>query len=217
MIPTLQVGDHIFVNKFIYGVRIPWTKIKFGMNYRKPQRGEVIVFIYPASRKDEEQKDFIKRIVAVEGDTVELRDNHVIVNGKVVERVALPGDGYGGQECSYDDYSEEIARWEHRTCEAWQESVPGHQYVTYYERGSIGRAWPPHVVEPGTVWVMGDNRDNSHDSRYWGAVPFENIKGKAMIIWFSIGQQLPSDLPLIGPVASWLRAVRYDRFFHFVN
>src|SRR3954451_13704398 len=68
MIPTLQVGDHILVNKFIYGVRVPFTKVKFGTSYRKPRRGEVIVFIYPK----EEDKDFIKRIVAVEGDTVEI-------------------------------------------------------------------------------------------------------------------------------------------------
>ena len=77
MIPTLQVGDHIFVNKFIYGIRIPFTNIKFGMGYRKPKRGEVIVFIYPK----EPDKDFIKRIVGIEGDTVEIRDGQAIVNG----------------------------------------------------------------------------------------------------------------------------------------
>ena len=80
MIPTLQVGDHIFVNKFIYGVRVPFTNIKFGMEFRKPKRGEVIVFIYPV----EPDKDFIKRIVAVEGDTVEMHDDQLVVNGKPV-------------------------------------------------------------------------------------------------------------------------------------
>ena len=78
MYPTLEIGDHIFVNKFIYGVRIPWTNIKFGSSFASRKRGEVIVFIYPC----EPDKDFIKRIVAIEGDTVEVRGNMVYVNGK---------------------------------------------------------------------------------------------------------------------------------------
>src|SRR4051794_541892 len=109
MIPTLQVGDHIFVNKFIYGVRVPFTNIKFGMEYRKPKRGEVIVFIYPK----EPDKDFIKRIVAIEGDTVEVRDNQVFINGVGVPRSHVEGD------CRYEDFVEDTARWEERRCEAW--------------------------------------------------------------------------------------------------
>ncbi|HEX9103356.1 MAG TPA: signal peptidase I [Polyangia bacterium] len=108
MIPTLQVGDHIFVNKFIYGVRVPFTNIKFGMEYRKPQRGEVIVFIYPK----EPDKDFIKRIVAVEGDTVEVRDDVVYINGGAVSRQKLPG------ECRYHDFDEQDDRWVERSCAA---------------------------------------------------------------------------------------------------
>src|SRR5262249_24079637 len=126
MIPTLQVGDHIFVNKFIYGVRVPWTNIKVGMGIRKPKRGEVIVFKFP---KDQE-KDFIKRIVAVEGDTVEIRDNVVWVNGQPTERV------HDTQaRCEYEDYAEETGRWDHRRCDAWRETMGEHTYQTIFDRG----------------------------------------------------------------------------------
>jgi signal peptidase I len=195
MIPTLQVGDHIFVNKFLYGVRIPWTNIKIGSDYRKPRRGEVIVFIYPK----EPDKDFIKRIVAVEGDTVEIRDNAVVVNGQPVARHHVDG------ECEYTDYKEDQERWVQEQCDEWDESVPAADYQTYYNRHGEVRSWPAVRVPPGSVFVMGDNRDNSHDSRYWGTVPFELIKGKAMIIWWSNGDP------------GGLRGVRLRRMFHLVQ
>src|SRR5258706_3175063 len=150
MIPTLQVGDHIFVNKFLYGVRIPWTNIKIGSDYRKPRRGEVIVFIYPK----EPDKDFIKRIVAVEGDTVEIRDNAVVVNGQPVARSHIDG------ECEYTDFDEEQERWVQKRCEEWDERVPGADYRTFYTRHGDAHSWPPVHVPPGAVFVMGDNRDN---------------------------------------------------------
>jgi len=175
MIPTLQVGDHIFVNKFIYGVRVPFTNIKFGMEYRKPRRGEVIVFIYPK----EPDKDFIKRIVAIEGDTVEVRDNQIFINGVGVPRSHVDGD------CKYEDFVEDTARWEERRCEAWIEDVNGNHYTTVYDKNGGVHSTRPVTVPKDSVFVMGDNRDNSHDSRYWGFVPFDLIKGKAMIIWWS--------------------------------
>jgi len=178
MIPTLQVGDHIFVNKFIYGVRVPFTNIKFGMEYRKPRRGEVIVFIYPK----EPDKDFIKRIVAIEGDTVEVRDNQIFINGVGVPRSHVDGD------CKYEDFVEDTARWEERRCEAWIEDVNGNHYTTVYDKNGGVHSTRPVTVPKDSVFVMGDNRDNSHDSRFWGFVPFDLIKGKAMIIWWSHGE-----------------------------
>jgi len=178
MIPTLQVGDHIFVNKFIYGVRVPFTNIKFGMEYRKPKRGEVIVFIYPK----EPDKDFIKRIVAVENDVIEVRDNQVFVNGVGVPRSHVDGD------CKYEDFVEEQQRWEERRCEAWVENVNDNTYTTVYDKNGGVHSTRPVTVPKDSVFVMGDNRDNSHDSRFWGFVPFDLIKGKAMIIWWSHGE-----------------------------
>jgi len=192
MIPTLQVGDHIFVNKFIYGVRVPFTNIKFGMDYRKPKRGEVIVFIYPK----EPDKDFIKRIVAIEGDTVEVRDNQVFINGVGVPRSHVEGD------CRYEDFVEDTARWEERRCEAWVENVPGNTYTTVYDKNGGVHSTRPVTVPKDSVFVMGDNRDNSHDSRFWGFVPFDLIKGKAMIVWWSHGEP---------------EGVRVDRLFHLVR
>jgi signal peptidase I len=204
MIPTLQVGDHIFVNKFIYGVRVPFAKdIKFWMSYRKPRRGEVIVFVYPK----EPDKDFIKRIVAVEGDTVEVRDDVVYVNGKPVPRQKIDG------ECQYDDLNEEGQVWQERRCEAWRESVDGNSYTVIFERNGGHHSSHAQVVPPQSVFVMGDNRDNSHDSRFWGFVPFDHIKGKAMVIWFSAGP-MPDDG--FGPLR-FFRGLRWERLFSLVR
>lgn len=180
MIPTLQVGDHIFVNKFIYGVRIPWTDIKLGMGWRKPERGEVIVFKFPR----DPAKDFIKRIVGIEGDVIEVRQDILYVNGNPVERVKQ-----SKAVCEYDDkVSEESERWEHRFCTAYRETLGRRSFTTIYDVGVPERSWPQVRVPPGNVFVMGDNRDNSHDSRYWGFVPASLIKGRAMVIWWSSGQ-----------------------------
>jgi signal peptidase I len=182
MIPTLQVGDHIFVNKFIYGLRIPATNIKLGMSIRKPHRGEVAVFKFP---KDPD-KDFIKRIVAVEGDTVEIKDEVLYINGKPVHREHIDNVA-----CEYEDVEEVTQRWEHRVCDAWRETLDGHEYTTIYNKdmpSPRSYTFSKITVPPGHVFAMGDNRDNSHDSRFWGFVPFELLKGKAMIIWWSSGE-----------------------------
>ncbi len=204
MIPTLQVGDHIFVNKFIYGIRLPWpldeTEFgkkhqKFFMDIRKPKRGEVIVFKYPV----EPDKDFIKRIVAVEGDTVELRDDVLYINGKATAHQKIDST-----PCEYEDYEELSGAWHHRRCDAYRDVIDGHAFTTISDPGATTDSWPqmrkhpyPAWLPPGltkftvprdNVFVMGDNRDNSHDSRFWGTVPLELIKGKAMIIWWSAGE-----------------------------
>ncbi len=197
MIPTMQVGDHIFVNKFIYGLRIPFTAIRF-FEYRKPHRGEVIVFIYPV----DPDKDFIKRIVAVEGDTVEVRDNQVIVNGEPVDRHPVPG------LCRYDDYDDSRDVWTtNKPCALYEENVPGERYTPNAAPHAPAHDFPeedgkPYVVPKDSVFVMGDNRNNSHDSRFWGPVPLANIKGKALVIWWSQG----------GPAG-----IRWSRLFKLVD
>jgi signal peptidase I len=161
MIPTLQVGDHMWVKKF----------------KRTPARGDVIVFKYPK----EPDKDFVKRAVAVGGDTIRIRDNQLFINGQPVPRKHVD------EPCEYDDYLEESGRWEKRTCEAWDETLDGRTYRVIFDRNEPVRSWPAVTVPPGHTFVMGDNRDNSHDSRYWGFVPPDYVKGTASKIWWSSG------------------------------
>lgn len=148
MEPTLLVGDHILVNKFIYGVRIPFTDIKF-FDFVDPKRGDVIVFVYPR----DESKDFIKRVVGVEGDKILINDKRLYINDE------LHNDSHG----VYTDHT----------------IIPGH----VQPRDNYG----PVVVPDHSLFVMGDNRDRSADSRFWGFVNLNKVKGKAFIIYWSWG------------------------------
>ena len=145
MISTLLIGDHILVNKFIYGTKIPFTDKRI-INLKRPERGDIIVFEYP----ENPEKDFIKRVVATEGDMLEEKDKVVYLNGKVV------------REPFAHHFDKEIK----------PRSDP---------RDNFG----PVIVPKDKVFVMGDNRDQSYDSRYWGFVDLKAIKGKALIIYWS--------------------------------
>lgn len=151
MIPTLLVGDHILVNKFLLGtpVDIPFTNITLFRlpGLRKAQRGDIVVFKYPEDPK----RDFIKRVIGVGGDVVMAKDKNVYVNGR---RLVEP-------------YTQHVD----------EEIKPGQ----FDKRDNFG----PVVVPTGAVFVMGDNRDQSYDSRFWGFVPDSEIKGKAVIIYWS--------------------------------
>jgi signal peptidase I len=254
MYPTLEIGDHIFVNKFIYGVRIPWTQTKF-FEVRKPKRGEVIVFMQPCQL----ERDYIKRVVAVGGDTVEVRCNIVWVNGKPVPSKLVQGD-----DCQYEDRNEDSIEWFTRHCSRYRETALGLDYDTYHDperpaREEEARSGKPradskdfplmdrvvhncsnqrdfeskpaanqlpgrlvetnpnpaspcdpqlhYVVPENHVFVMGDNRNNSNDSRFWGSVPVENIKGKALFIWLSYSHWDPFD---------W-SGIRWNRIGNFVH
>jgi len=151
MIPTLLIGDHLLVNKIIYGtpVDIPFTNVTvFHMpGFRTPQRGEIVVFKYP----EDPTRDFIKRVVAVEGDTIQMIDQKVYINGKYVNE-------------PYIQHTDTLARL--------GQLVP---------RDNFG----PFLVPKGKLFMMGDNRDNSYDSRFWGYVDVREVRGKAMIIYWS--------------------------------
>jgi signal peptidase I len=146
MIETLSIGDHILVNKFIYGVKIPFTD-EILIPVSRPHRGDVIVFKYP----EDESKDFIKRVVGEPGDVVEIGNKQVVVNGKPLE----------------EHYAI------HRDPAVYPREVQ--------PRDNFG----PFIVPQDSYFVMGDNRDHSMDSRYWGVVKLNKIKGKAFIIYWS--------------------------------
>jgi signal peptidase I len=181
MIPTLEIGDQIFVNKFIYGVRIPFTNYVPFTIVRKPGRGDVIVFNNPV----DESKDFIKRVVGVSGDTVELRRSVLYLNGQ-----AQPRELHRRGHTYFDN---QMGAWEAFGVTLYKEQLSGHPYVTA-QMGDRPEDFGPVVVPTDHVFVMGDNRDNSSDSRVGFVpggrvefVPHGNIKGKAMVIWLAIG------------------------------
>jgi len=190
MVPTLMVGDHLFVNKFIYGLRIPFTQ-SYLAEFNEVERGEVVVFKFPGKEAREHlmkqpashrqciemssldvDKDFIKRVIGVAGDTVELRDNQIIINKKPVESLGLRKVATGN------------FLYPHQIVET--KRLNGHTYTVQYS--GADENFGPITVKPGHIFTMGDNRDNSSDGRCWGQVPLKNIKGRAMFIWMSLGE-----------------------------
>lgn len=146
MIPTLLVGDHLFVNKFIYGVKIPYFRTTI-LPLTNPKREDVIVFIFPADRS----KDFIKRVIGVAGDTIEMKNKKLFINHQPY------ADPYG-----------------HYTSQAIYPAEAG-------PRDNFG----PLVVPQNSLFVMGDNRDHSLDSRFWGFVDLKDVQGKAFLLYWS--------------------------------
>jgi signal peptidase I len=146
MKPTFEIGDHILVSKFIYGVKIPFMRTTI-IPVSEPKRGDIVVFIYPEDRS----KDFIKRVIGIGGDTIEIKNKKIYLNG-------LPyNDTYGIYN---DDFI-----------------IPG----SIQPRDNLD----PVTVRPGSIFVMGDNRDQSYDSRFWGVVDLKDVMGKAFIIYWS--------------------------------
>lgn len=146
MIPTLQIGDHILVNKLSYGIRIPFWNA-YMVVYKKPQRGDVVVFVFP----EDHSKDFIKRVIGVGGDLVEIREKKVYINNVPVE--------------------DPHAHFEENDPEGGRFRIRDH--------------YGPRRVPKDHIFVMGDNRDRSYDSRFWGFVNLQAVKGKALLIYWS--------------------------------
>ena len=176
MEPTLLDGDRIFVNKFVYGLRIPFTATRL-IEGRQPRRGEVAVFMHPK----EPGTDLIKRVVGLGGDTVEIRDNRVYVNGKPLPRELL------STPYSFNATAGDVEQQEHLEVPCWmfRERLGEIQHPILHAKDAPPGNFGPFTVPRGHLFVMGDSRDNSSDSRYWGTVPLTQLKGKALFIWWS--------------------------------
>ncbi|MBD3670571.1 MAG: signal peptidase I [Gammaproteobacteria bacterium] len=165
MMPTLVAGDFILVNKFAYGLRLPVLHTKI-LDTTEPKRGDVIVFRYPENPRD----DYIKRVVGVPGDHIVYRNKVLFVNGEPAEQL-LQGE-YVGQGATANMTGASV-----RT-----ENLTGVKHRILVNYSPFDRE-VDFVVPEGEYFVLGDNRDNSRDSRYWGTVPEENLVGKAFVIW----------------------------------
>jgi signal peptidase I len=187
MEPTLLVGDLILVNKFTYGVRLPIINKKI-IEINQPQRGDVMVFRYP----EDPSMDYIKRVIGVPGDKIVYKNKHLIVNGKKVSYQPLPDflDESAETSLTYrKQFSENIAGVQHKILnfEDRPAYVPNPDEFPQRELCSYDVEGFACSVPAGHYFMMGDNRDNSRDSRYWGFVPDENIVGKAFFIWMNLG------------------------------
>jgi signal peptidase I len=184
MVPTLVVGDLILVNKFTYGIRLPIINKKI-IEVNQPQRGDVMVFKYP---KDP-SLDYIKRVAGVPGDKIVYKNKRLTVNGKEVSYQPLP-DYLDDQHLTYSkQYLENLNGVAHKILNDERapsyvmnpDPFPQRQLCSYNAEGFAC------TVPSGHYFMMGDNRDNSLDSRYWGFVPDENIVGKAFFVWMNLG------------------------------
>jgi signal peptidase I len=183
MKPTLLVGDFILVNKLVY-------------RFSEPQRGDIVVFKYPI----DPNIDFIKRIIALPGEEVEVRNNQVFINGKPLPLIEVGrGEENGVRKVIYEEVLPEGKK---------------HKVQFYEDFPFSKRDFGPVVVPPNHYFVMGDNRDNSEDSRYWGFVPRENIVGKAFVIYFS-GDVPPlqtTDVSILTGIKQLILAILNPRF-----
>ncbi|MCC6214589.1 MAG: signal peptidase I [Polyangiaceae bacterium] len=198
MLPTLQIQDHIFVNKFAYGPLVPGTP-KRVLDRMPPQRGDVVVFEYPYPPPGLRGDDYIKRVIALEGDVLTVENGHPVLNGWRVPSCRVGPYVYREGE-DRDD----------RRGILYVEHLGESSYLTMYrhEDNDFGgrEIEGPYAVQPGEFWVLGDNRDNSSDSRAWrdgrgGGVPYANVKGRAMFVWLSFDNE---------------GRVPFDRLFHRV-
>jgi signal peptidase I len=189
MVPTLLIGDHVVVTKFNYGIWFP-DPLSFKrwelLDIADPERGDVIVFRFPQNKAIH----YIKRVVAIPGDTIQVKDNQIFINGESYERTRNGDYTYLGESCKPS------------TLKLWDEKIGtmSHAKLTDYAGPSPLAYHEPIKVPEGKIFAMGDNRDHSGDSRQWGYVDEELIMGKAHFVWLSFNK-----------CGDWANPLRWDR------
>jgi len=210
MVPSLLVGDHIFVTKFAYSVGIPFTKIKL-FDTGKVKRGDVAVFLYP----EDDSINFVKRVIALPGDTVEIKNRTIFVNDQAVNMEKIPPELVMDQVVSQNKnpyqqlYLESYPKGKSGFEATNTNFDPHYILLDDMNRNPLTQFFEKTKVPEGHYFVMGDNRDRSSDSRSWGFVPHNHLKGRASIIWWSIHAE-----------QSWSNLAdkfRWRRFFTWVN
>ncbi|MFT7526013.1 MAG: signal peptidase I [Arenicella sp.] len=178
MLPTLEVGDFILVNKFSYGLRLPILHKKI-IEFDQPERGEIMVFRYPRDNKT----NYIKRVIGVPGDSIDYRDKQLYINGQLIEKIEdgryTPFPMHGRAVSELDRFKQIIP-----AAHASKDELVPAEYSILNDAANYGSRDRSTTVPEGHYFMLGDNRDHSQDSRYWGFVPDKNIVGRAFFIWF---------------------------------
>jgi signal peptidase I len=205
MIPTLLVGDWLFVNKLVYGPHIPFTSVVLP-GYSNPKRGEVVVFESPyqpdmAAEGQDPNPTLVKRLVGMPGDTMYMREGLLYVNGQPQRQ------GYAAASNRKGDgtQSSPLMEWQHKI------EVKGTRFGPPPRTPQLDN-WGPLLIPAGNYFMMGDNRYESKDSRYWGVVPRGNVRGRPMFIYYSYVPSGESDRPL-----SFITDIRWSRLGHWIR
>lgn len=201
MVPALLVGDWLFVNKLVYGPHIPFTSINLP-GYEEPERGDIVVFESPPQydQPHDLTPTLVKRLVAVPGDTVYMRDGLFHVNG-MAQRL-----GYGASTTSAEgrgDSSDPLFAWQR------QHEVRGSRFGEPPAQPTLDN-WGPLVIPPERLFMLGDNRYESKDGRYWGLVPRENVRGRPLFVYYSYEPNPDSPVP-------WITDIRWGRIGHRIR